>query len=87
MSLKVAHRDATDDGPVRRNWVNSGRAVIASNRSILTLTGPRQAKACQEGAWQLRQQDREHHTRAIAPGFPVARLCRGRLILSREGQQ
>jgi hypothetical protein len=32
----MAHRDATDDGPVRRNWVNSGRAVIGLNRPIMT---------------------------------------------------
>lgn len=32
----LAHRDATDGGSVRRNWVYSRRAVIEPRRSILT---------------------------------------------------
>jgi hypothetical protein len=41
----MARRDATDDGPVGRSRVYSGRAVIALDRSILTRGGrhdPRQ---------------------------------------------
>jgi hypothetical protein len=39
MSPDVAHRDTADGGPVRSNWLYSGRAVAGPIRLILTRRG------------------------------------------------